>query len=401
MSEAKNYAAEDLQVGLNVAYEVQVTEEDVLTFARLTGDENPLHVNAQYARSSNYEGRIVHGAYQVGLASALLGMRLPGQRVLLASINSRFPAPLYFPARIKLVGEITAWNRQTLGGQLRVVIKDAASSTVTAEVSMGFTLHEHGRRATTETAAGPHAEAKPQRSLQNEKLVLVTGATGGLGASILAALANEYEVLAVVNRRPLDDSLLSLPNVRQIRADLKGANLTDQLTSILGGRAIYGIVHAAWPGAPRISLLQADDEAINSQLEFGANVTIRLARALFDHVEADGGRFVAIGSTAGTVKPHLQMGVYSLGKACLEHTIRLLAPELALRKITANSVCPSFVPVGINRQATERQVMMESAATPLGRVCGPDDVTGLIRYLLSSEAAFVSGQTLALTGARL
>ncbi len=401
MPDAHVYTAEDLHAGLKTAYEQEVAEEDVLAFARLTGDHNPLHVDADYARASNYAGRIVHGAFQVGLASALLGMRLPGQRVLLGSINSRFPAPLYFPARVRITGEITAWNLQTLGGQLRVVIQEAASSNVTAEIFMGFTLHEQRRAATIEEDARPTHGEESSHAGRREKLVLLTGAAGGLGAHILAALAEEYEVLAVVNRRPLDKELRELPNVLEAQADLNGPALEEQLSSIIGGRPVYGVVHAAWPGAPRGSLLQADDEAITNQLAFGANITIRLARTLFNHADAEGGRFVAVGSTAGTLKPYLQMGVYSLGKACLEQTVKLLAPELARRKITANAVCPSFVPVGINRQATERQVMLESAATPLGRVCGPGDVAGLIRYLLSQEAAFVSGQTVALTGARL
>ena len=92
--------------------EVEITEADILAFARLTGDHNPLHVDAEYARSSNYQGRIVHGAFQVGLASALLGMHLPGKKVLLGTINARFPSPLYFPCSVKVTGEIASWNDQ-------------------------------------------------------------------------------------------------------------------------------------------------------------------------------------------------------------------------------------------------------------------------------------------------
>mgnify|MGYP001282407411 FL=1 len=106
--EAKLYRAQELRTGLKVSYEREIREEDVLSFARLSGDSNPLHVDADYARESNYRGRIVHGAFQVGLASALLGMHLPGKNVLLGSINSRFPAPLYFPTRAKVSGEITS-----------------------------------------------------------------------------------------------------------------------------------------------------------------------------------------------------------------------------------------------------------------------------------------------------
>src|SRR2546427_12045228 len=125
--EAKLYRADELRAGLKVSYEREITEEDVLAFARLTGDYNPLHVNADYAAQTNYGNRIVHGAFQVGLASSLLGMHLPGKNVLLGSINSRFSSPLYFPSRARISGEISSWNLQTLGGQLRVMVQEAES----------------------------------------------------------------------------------------------------------------------------------------------------------------------------------------------------------------------------------------------------------------------------------
>lgn len=398
--EAKTYTAADLRPGLKVTYEREITDADVLSFARLSGDQNPLHVDADYAAASNFQGRIVHGAFQVSLASALLGMHLPGKNVLLGSINSRFPAPLYFPTRARISGEITSWNQQTLGGQLKVIIQEAESLRSTAEISMGFTLHE--QRISDETSLPVTAVGQsPESEGVERKLVVVTGASGGLGAAIVAALASEFEVLALVNSRSLPDDLRALPFVFECRVDLTQPDFEDNLIRILNGREIYAVVHAAWPGAPKGSLLHADAETIKSQIEFGTVLTVRLARWLFTHANDDGARFVALGSTAGSLKPYLAMGVYSLGKACLENTIRLLAPELARKRVTINAACPSFVPVGINKEADQRKLLMESAAIPMGRVCAPEDVTGLVRYLLSPEASFVSGQLFALTGAQL
>ena len=399
--EARLYRAEELRSGLRVSYEREISEEDVLSFARLSGDCNPLHIDADYARESNYQGRIVHGAFQVGLASALLGMHLPGRNVLLGSINSRFPAPLYFPSRVKVSGEIASWNSQSHGGQLKVIIQESASLRPTAEISMGFTLHE--RRTIGETGASVQPLFKEEGPLPagRRKVVVVTGASGGLGVAIVAAVAGECDVLALTNSQELPERLRALPSVSERRLDLTDPEMEDSLLELLGSRPVYGLVHAAWPGAPRGSLLQADQDAIRNQVDFGTTLTVRLARLLFEHADADGGRFIAIGSTAGSLKPYLPLGVYSLAKACLENTIRLLAPELARRKITINAACPSFVPVGINQEADQRKLLQESAAIPLGRLCQPEDVVGMIRYLLSPEAAFVSGQMFALTGAQL
>jgi NAD(P)-dependent dehydrogenase (short-subunit alcohol dehydrogenase family)/acyl dehydratase len=399
--EAKIFNASELRPGLRVSYEREIGEEDVLAFARLSGDSNPLHVDADYARQSNFEGRIVHGAFQVGLASALLGMHLPGQNVLLGSINSRFPAPLYYPTRAKVSGEITSWNLQTRGGQLKVVIQQADSLRPTAEISMGFTLREHESNGKQQIERPAPRAAMDLVSAGQRKLVIVTGAAGGLGEEIVTALAGEFHVLALVNRTPLSDEVRNLSNVCEHSLDLTDDAFEDSLFGRIGNQSIYGLVHAAWPGAPRGSLLQADQDAIRSQTDFGTTLTVRLARLLFERVDADGGRFVALGSTAGSHKPYLPMGVYSLGKACLENTIRLLAPELARKRVTINAACPSFVPLGINKEADQRKLLQQTAAIPLGRLCAAEDVVGMVRFLLSPAASFVSGQIFELTGAEL
>jgi NAD(P)-dependent dehydrogenase (short-subunit alcohol dehydrogenase family) len=129
-------------------------------------------------------------------------------------------------------------------------------------------------------------------------------------------------------------------------------------------------------------------------------VTIRLARWLSQHAAASG-RLVLLGSTAGTLAPELGLSGYSLGKATLEHTLRLLAPELARRAVTVNAILPSYMPLGMNQAKTERATLLEAARVPLGRLCSPDDICGAVEYLLSPAAAFVTGQLLPLTGGRL
>lgn len=391
--EARVWSSEDLRVGLRADFERAISVEDVLEFATLSGDGNPLHVDPEYARTSNYQGRIVHGAFQVGLASALVGMHLPGRNVLLGSINARFPAPLYFPCQVAVSGQVTAWDHAHRAGQVRVVVQDARTRAPTAEITMGFTLHEAGR---------PTAEARQPKSLPDADAVaiLVTGAAGGVGAALVRALAGRYVVAGLVNRKPLGDDLKDLPGVLELQADLGEPGWEHKLAEVLGGRPLHGIVHAAWPGAPHGGLLQCPDDLIDQQIRFGTTHLIRLARLLFAQTGDAGGRLIALGSIVGS-KPVLNLAGYSLGKAALESTVKLLAPEMARRKITVNAVCPGFIPVGINKQADDRQQKLEAARVPLGRLCTPADVAGAVDYLLSPAGAFVSGQVLNLTGGQL
>src|SRR6266498_2826537 len=107
MADSVGIPREDIRAGLRFEFERDITEQDVSLFANLSGDRNALHIDAEYASGTNYGGRIVHGTLQTGIASAMLGMYLPGGPVLLGGIQARFPAPLFYPARILISGRIT------------------------------------------------------------------------------------------------------------------------------------------------------------------------------------------------------------------------------------------------------------------------------------------------------
>ena len=393
--EARPWKPEELSAGVEAEFVRVLTEADVLAFAENSGDKNPLHVDEAFARASTFGERIVHGAFQVGLASAMLGMHLPGRRVLLGSIHARFPAPLYYPAEVVVRGRITAWNLENLSGQLRVTVLEKARNLPTAEITMGFTLNEP---AAAEARRPP---AALRREDAGRKTVLVTGAAGGIGSALCRSLSAEHAVVGIVGRHGLPENV-DKAWVSEVSLDLASDGWDRMLAEYLGGRKVHAVVHAAWPGIPRGGLLETEDEVIRRQIEFGTTCLIRLGRLLADHVETDGGRLVAIGSLySAHADPHLSLAAYSLGKAALEDTVRLLAPELARKHITVNALCPSYVPVGLNRQASELQRKREAARIPMGRLCEVGDIAGAVQYLLSPAAGFVSGQMIGLTGAQL
>ena len=395
----KVIAADDLRVGLTAEYEREIEESDVLGFAANSGDFNPLHVDSDFAQQTRYSQRIVHGAFQIGLASALIGMHLPGRDVLLGSVNARFLSPLYFPCRVRVSGEITAWNAVSRAGSLRVTVSDLASLAPTSEITAAFTLHAgkpEQPAATTQQSMPVETAFSSDRN--DRKIVILTGASGGIGATLLKALAEEFSVLALVHRHPLQEKP---PHAVEVQADISAPGWEQIITQRLGGHPLYGIVHCAWAGMPKGGLLQSDPRLIEQQLAFGTSHVVRLARLLFNLVGSDGGRMVALGSVAGHYKPALGLGAYSLAKSALEDTLRLLAPEVARKKISINAVCPTFVPAGMNVQADDLQIKREAALIPMGRICEAEDIVGAVRYLLSPAASFISGQSIVLSGAQL
>jgi NAD(P)-dependent dehydrogenase (short-subunit alcohol dehydrogenase family)/acyl dehydratase len=389
--------ADKLRVGLAAEYEREIGEPDVLEFAANSGDFNPLHVDSVFAQHSRYSGRIVHGAFQVGLASALIGMHLPGRDVLLGSVNARFVSPLFFPCRVRVSGEVTAWNMATRAGSLRVTISDLASQAPVSEITMAFTLQDDNAERQSRQASPEPTQVEASFSA-DRKIVVLTGASGGVGSALLKPLTEEFSVIALTHRHPLKEKL---SHIVEVQADISGPGWENTVAERLAGHPLYGIVHCAWAGMPKGGLLHSDPRLIEQQLACGTSQVVRLARFLFDLVDAGGGRVVALGSVAGHHKPALALGAYSLAKSAMEDTLRLLAPELARRKICINAVCPTFMAAGMNAHADDLQIKREKAFVPLGRVCETQDIVGAVRYLLSPAASFISGQSIMLSGAQL
>lgn len=85
---------EDLHVGREARYARTITEADVVLFAGICGDTNPVHLNEVYAGKTMFKGRIAHGMLSASLISTILGTRLPGPGTIYISQNLKFKAPV-------------------------------------------------------------------------------------------------------------------------------------------------------------------------------------------------------------------------------------------------------------------------------------------------------------------
>lgn len=99
------YGFEDLEEGMSAVISKTVTEADIVLYAGISMDTNPLHLDETYASGSRFGGRIAHGMLGAGLISALLGTRLPGPGAIYVSQSLRFKAPVRIGDT--LVAEVT------------------------------------------------------------------------------------------------------------------------------------------------------------------------------------------------------------------------------------------------------------------------------------------------------
>lgn len=94
LPEMQSLYFEDLSVGLKETYSKQVTSSDVVAFAEISGDRNPIHLSEDFAAKTPFRSRIAHGVYTASLISAVIGTRLPGPGSIYISQTLRFMAPV-------------------------------------------------------------------------------------------------------------------------------------------------------------------------------------------------------------------------------------------------------------------------------------------------------------------
>ncbi len=88
------YYFEELEVGMSGTYAKTITETDIIMFAGMSGDNNPVHLNHEFASLTMFEGRIAHGMLSAGFISTVLGTKMPGPGCIYLSQNLKFKAPV-------------------------------------------------------------------------------------------------------------------------------------------------------------------------------------------------------------------------------------------------------------------------------------------------------------------
>ncbi len=236
------------------------------------------------------------------------------------------------------------------------------------------------------------------------RAVLVTGASKGIGAATAVALAAQGFTVAVHYRSDADGAAATAERIRAAggQARLFAFDVADRDAAraaleadIAAHGAYYGVVSNAGVHRDRMFPLLASedwDAVLRTDLDGFYNV---LHPCVLPMVQARrGGRIVAVSSVAGLAGNVGQVN-YSAAKAGLIGATKALALELAKRKITVNCVAPGLVETAMTRNVDTARIVER---VPLRRLGTAEEVAGLIAYLLSDAAAYITRQVIAIDG---
>lgn len=216
---------------------------------------------------------------------------------------------------------------------------------------------------------------------------LVTGASSGIGLAIVTRLAAEGWRVTGVARRPLP---LSHPNLRALPMDLATPEAAMTVCGSVTG--VTALVHAA--GFMRTNTLEATEAAdLAAMWKMHVVLAEQLAARLVPHMPA-GGRVVLIGSrTSAGAAGRSQ---YAATKAAIVGLARSWAIELAPKGITVNVVAPGATETPMLNDPARRGVAPK--LPPIGRFVQPEEVAALAAFLLSPQAAAITGQQIMVCG---
>lgn len=381
------------EVGQFYEFQHLITDEDVAAFCALTKDDNPLHMDADYARKSPFKKRVVHGMLVAGIASRLVGVHIPGTGSLWFQQDIRFLAPTFIGDLLTFRIEVLQVSQATDTVRTYITVKKADGKSV---------LEGEGKVMIVNSDELSSNEREC-------KVAFVSGASRGIGAAIAQALARQDIAVAVnyaSSASAAEDVVAAIENrggtAFAVKADVRDPQQVQAAiaatTEHFGQSPDLLVVNAGGAiNAKKFSDVAWEDfsEHLDMQVKGAFNC---VSAVLPGMVENKFGKIVFINSTSAWGVPPATWTTYVAAKAAMHGIAKSLAVEYGPQGIMTNSVFPGMTDTDLVSDIPDRMKKVMGSQVPLRRLATAQDTANVVAFLASKYCGYMNGADLPVAG---
>ena len=374
-----------------------ITQEDINKFVELSGDNNRLHVDKEFAKKTSFKKTVAHGMIGASFISTIIGTKVPGDGALWYSQSIEFLLPIRVGDELSIVATVLKKIDRQNSIELQTDIFNQHKQKVTAGLAKVKIIED---------------EIEDEISEQSiEKVALVVGSTGGIGSCTAEALAKEdYNLILHYNSNKSKVEALKkhLETITEkkiiiLQADVrKKDEIKDLVIEIKRyfGR-ITAFINASMLHFGNIKFSMLEWEDLSLQIDINLKSSFLLMKELVPLMEKDRYGKVVFMSTQATEQFNSEWLHYITAKSGLNGFAKALAIELAPKGIRVNLVSPGMTDTELISDIPEKVKLLTSAKTPLKRLAKPEDVANAIVYLVSDKSDFLTGETIRVNGGQV
>jgi 3-oxoacyl-[acyl-carrier protein] reductase len=385
---------EQVRVGDQTRLRRTFTADAVDAFAQVSGDDNPLHVDAAFAAKTRFGKRVAHGMLSAAYLSRIVGTQLPGAGALWFQQAFDFLVPI-------LVGDDIEFT---------VTVEHKSEATRTIVISVAG-VNQHGTlvlKGQGRVMVLEDTTTKPVAT-DGSRVALVTGASRGIGAAIAIALANAGHRV-IVNYHRSDTRAREVAEAIQrgggqamtFAADVTDAAAVARMVADAEARLgapVEILVNNASGATAQKALLDQSWEELSAHFDMQVRAAFNCLKVVAPGMAARGsGHIVNIGSTHAWNVPPPNLSGYVAAKAALAALTRSAAVELGPKGVRVNCISPGMTETELIADVPERMRKVLALQTPLRRLALPDDVAAAVVMLVSKAGSFIHGADIPVSG---
>ena len=386
-----------INVGDTATITHTITSDDIKKFVDLSGDDNRLHIDNEFASKTSFKKPVAHGMIGASFISTIIGTKIPGDGALWYAQNLEFLLPIRIGDKLKIIATVLKKIDRQNSIELQTDIYNQHKQKVTSGVAKVKIIEDE--------------VASNDQEVADEKTILIIGSTGGIGMQTARTLASEgYNLIlhyhsnkAQANKLKKELEALTDKRIIVVKADiLKDSDVNDMVSELSRYfKKISGFVNASTLHFGNIKLENMEWSDISSQIDINIRSNLNIVKNITPLMQENKYGKIVFMTTQYTEQMPAELIHYIAAKSALNGFAKALAVELAPKGIRVNLVSAGMTNTNLISDIPEKVKLITAARTPLRRLAEPQDVADAISYLISEKSDFLTGETVRVNGGQV